>query len=508
MAYYQLTDLTLSDRKADIKYPVIEEKSEFSWVDYRNYLFINILDNNLPKVKLVCAKLNLKYLPTDTAYALLNEIIHLCRQYNRNTIGRYIIDLLDATALGGYDTLLESTGRIDIDENNLHYMLSLYPARSFTTFIIDMIDRNEGQFQEIAVPRLYSYFESKLTVKIVRDLVDVTADLQAPETNNQMRWALGQISQYLDTNWAPKPKWIGNFITSITEQGSVIMLNNGLFVTKKSQVINNNDEEYTALEPKILLTNSDLTELTKLYRTLYPDNIITNYESLALDWRINRTPPSIKKATIKLSEGIPAKIDEELDINTLSSRALVQQNIIQNYTYASPKQRYEMMLPVWRIEIGQSLENDIGLFRLFGPANPHQNTTYPIDTPTRKCSLYGGCRMLLCRCYADTRLFADEDADIGDIEYETQGLSNPFTDRDWFSGNCDKCGQIIRRKSWAVRKPVGSGGWKGCYCDWDCVMYTIPSIEDELYDSWIEVQKFIVNLSQKQCIKYGIQDYA
>lgn len=39
-------------------------------------------------------------------------------------------------------------------------------------------------------------------------------------------------------------------------------------------------------------------------------------------------------------------------------------------------------------------------------------------------------------------------------------------DVDWFTGNCDYCNKRIRHYYLAVRKPVITGGWIGCYCKW------------------------------------------
>lgn len=531
-------DKTMISREPDIDYNLTTPRRKFTWIDYREYLLTNIVNANLASVKLVCEKLNLKYMGSDTAYILLNECLDFCRRLNRQTIGRYLIEYWDATAGGGLDTILECLGRTDINDDNIYFMIQLYPARSFASFVIDMAERYQGQFQEIAVPRLYNHFKHILTIKVVRDLVDVAARMRAGQTAHQMRWVLGELSRQLDTNWAPKPKYIANFISDKPESAESIrnkkltsdkpesvenitlenglsiesiMLENGLFVNNQNN--NNITENLTQdqITPKILLSNSDLQDLTELYLALYPNHPLKDYTSLAYDWRINRVPPNIREAVIALTAGIRPVVDSMLEINNLAERASVQKSIIQDYEYANEEERYSMMLPVWRIEIGKSLENDMNLFHLFGPANPHTGTNFPIDKvgDVRNCSIYGGCRMLLCKCYADTLSIADEDTDLGDIEAEATGKRNFSTERDWFTGKCDKCGQIIRHKSWAVRKPVGNGGWKGCFCEWSCVKSMIPNFEDRIMEeeSWEHIQMYMVSVCEQQCNKYGIQDY-
>lgn len=70
-------------------------------------------------------------------------------------------------------------------------------------------------------------------------------------------------------------------------------------------------------------------------------------------------------------------------------------------------------------------------------------------------------RMFICNQYE----LDDDDLEIDD------NLNNEV---DWFTGECRICGKRIGERKWAVRLPLKfdvdeDGGWKGCYCSWDCV---------------------------------------
>ena len=87
--------------------------------------------------------------------------------------------------------------------------------------------------------------------------------------------------------------------------------------------------------------------------------------------------------------------------------------------------------------------------RVFGPANRSIDKNC-ISNPGRE----GPCRMLECLC-----LELDEDA-----PYD-------FTLEEWFTGKCDNfdCSKKIRDRSHAVRIPIEQGGWKGCFCCFECM---------------------------------------
>lgn len=109
---------------------------------------------------------------------------------------------------------------------------------------------------------------------------------------------------------------------------------------------------------------------------------------------------------------------------------------------ASLEDKRELLAPI--VLQAQSLlqQEDEGLFRIHGPANPL------LDSDASQMSA-GGCRMLSCMVF---------DYDDEDHEYV-----------DWFIGNCQTCLNRIRSRAHAIRLPYLYGGWKGCYCSFECL---------------------------------------
>lgn len=96
---------------------------------------------------------------------------------------------------------------------------------------------------------------------------------------------------------------------------------------------------------------------------------------------------------------------------------------------------------------------DIGreLDRMLGPVHTSTRNTHD---ELHVCRRYGGCRMLLCNC----------------VEGNTEE-SDYIEDVDWFTGQCDECGQLIKNRRHALRLARQAGGWSGCYCSFPC-LYT------------------------------------
>ncbi len=95
-----------------------------------------------------------------------------------------------------------------------------------------------------------------------------------------------------------------------------------------------------------------------------------------------------------------------------------------------------------------SLEESEGINRtanrVFGPANRFEKKNC-VSNPGRE----GPCRMLECVCRE-----LDEDYP-----------------EEWFFEVCEDyyCKKKIRDRSHAVRIPIQGGGWKGCYCSFECL---------------------------------------
>jgi len=104
------------------------------------------------------------------------------------------------------------------------------------------------------------------------------------------------------------------------------------------------------------------------------------------------------------------------------------------------------------IDLDQSFTNS---FRVWGPENRFTDREC-IGNPDTK----GGCRMLLCTCHEE--------------EYKRGHEA-------WFTNECDECKNVIGDISYAVRYPIRNGGWRGCYCGFQC-MIDSPPVETETQD--------------------------
>ena len=103
----------------------------------------------------------------------------------------------------------------------------------------------------------------------------------------------------------------------------------------------------------------------------------------------------------------------------------------------------------------EDLQNDDELFRLLGPVSPI--TDAGVDDMK-----YGGERMFISQRYV-----YDDGTDSTDVNIETP----------WFTGSCEYCNLRIRRKYHAVRQPVDTGGWIGCFCSWKCVRDKVEKVD-------------------------------
>ena len=97
----------------------------------------------------------------------------------------------------------------------------------------------------------------------------------------------------------------------------------------------------------------------------------------------------------------------------------------------------------------------------------------------------GPCRMLLCEC------LGEEDNDEG-IYTPSEGLT-------WFHGRCDACNAIIPDISHSIRFPRRHGGWKGCFCSFECLFQEPPYIIEEQ-------ENILLNIMKQNINKLGIMD--
>ena len=185
----------------------------------------------------------------------------------------------------------------------------------------------------------------------------------------------------------------------------------------------------------------------------------------------NFTSDKIKCKDGKTQEDIKIKADE------------IKSMLLYTYSIATSKEKEQMLADFTNI----SIDDDTDIFRKYGPVN----ITYSecndraIDDI---CEMYGGCRMFLCNEFETIDRNGD-DIDIFLIEEHRLEV-------DWYRGTCDKCLKSIPKRIYAVREPLIQGGWRGCYCSFNCVR--------EIVKDNIMLQ--IVNNIENQLNKIGISD--
>jgi hypothetical protein len=109
-----------------------------------------------------------------------------------------------------------------------------------------------------------------------------------------------------------------------------------------------------------------------------------------------------------------------------------------------------------KLELREDIFNVLGACLPFGEAfNLKKKSTDP-------CACYGGCRVFTCYENSIDLTLGD---DILDIRADL-GLLHEIN---WFTGQCDKCPNKIKWKHYALRMPLETGGWRGCYCSFECI---------------------------------------
>lgn len=134
-----------------------------------------------------------------------------------------------------------------------------------------------------------------------------------------------------------------------------------------------------------------------------------------------------------------------------------------------------------------SFTNNTDLNRWYGSSNPMLFGINIYDNVHFNCLQYGGCRMFLCN--HDSK---DENGNI----------------KKWFSGNCDMCMNKIEKYHQAVRRPLLTGGWSGCFCSFECVRkFYISVLHYETSDTeYYNTYGYLVDYFEDSILSNGIQD--
>ena len=184
------------------------------------------------------------------------------------------------------------------------------------------------------------------------------------------------------------------------------------------------------------------------------------------------------------------KVDIKNEINDLMSCDKetvdkLSEEVISGFNALSLEAKNNQLDEFYGKNVKLALEDDRQLFLTYGPSAPFVDATLEeLD--------YGGARMFLFNNF-------DTTDDYDDFEYNDDGTSRNIVE--WFVGYCEQCDLKIRRKWHAVRIPIKYGGWKGCFCSFECVRNNIV----ETYNS-DEIMLTLVDIYEQQMQKYGIID--
>lgn len=151
-----------------------------------------------------------------------------------------------------------------------------------------------------------------------------------------------------------------------------------------------------------------------------------------------------------------------------------------------------------RLDAGQ---NDVEQFRVLGPVNILTGAHADADD---ECMRWGGCRMLTCNMFErdETRAGLSYSASDGGTDIDHENEANYGAD--WFFlARCHRCERRIRSRAHALRQPLPYGGWRGCFCSYECTREAMA--ED---GSWNNITAQLLRRVVEQLKSTGITDRA
>lgn len=208
----------------------------------------------------------------------------------------------------------------------------------------------------------------------------------------------------------------------------------------------------------------------------------------------------------EISEDLPNDYIADYLITQLDNYAVVEEEETENAKRALIE-RLEGMSEVERRafvnlfkvdeEEVKRIREDRDVFRVYGPVNPFTDLDFSILTTDEGEPdvnvIFGGNRM-----FTDLSLEWDDETDL------------PLDD--WFRGFCMQCSHRIRAYHHAVREPILQGGWRGCYCSWNCVRRSIelitessPEDNPDLHNI-MAMQMALTRVVEEDIIERGIAD--
>lgn len=158
---------------------------------------------------------------------------------------------------------------------------------------------------------------------------------------------------------------------------------------------------------------------------------------------------------------------------------------------ASLKTRIALIAPFVKVPNELRLFDDEEMFRILGPSFPLAGDNYLDSRSQNPCARFGGCRAMLCFEY-------ENNDGYGEVLLEDVDSTGLYAMLEWYTGACDFCRKKIRAKHHAVRMPMDTGGWLGCYCSFKCIRNDIVKPNP--------IREPLVDIFENQYRKYGIYD--
>lgn len=187
-----------------------------------------------------------------------------------------------------------------------------------------------------------------------------------------------------------------------------------------------------------------------------PDIIIPTWIKIGLP---EKELPTIPSNLPSVKEAVEILLDEfrksKIKIDNLGA---IRKTMISQYAICTINEKIAMLKGL--IDLPKFDETSI--FQEFGPVNTIYNH-YNHDHDNSDYTKYGGCRMLLCNEF--------EDCDVDG--YQVDLLNEHDSKINWFRNKCDICYNNICAQHHALRLPLLHGGWKGCYCSFECMKQDI-----------------------------------
>lgn len=193
----------------------------------------------------------------------------------------------------------------------------------------------------------------------------------------------------------------------------------------------------------------------------------------------------LREKKIKIVSSVRTADDgSDDDDDNIQEELSIKETLIAQYAISTIVEKIQMLSSVKEIP----MFDDIPLFQQFGPVNTIYTLSPGLIDPDSDCAKGGGCRMLSCTCFEN--MYADGD------EIDIMTADDQLYTPDWFIGHCEICLKKIRSRRYAIRFPLPHGGWKGCYCGFDCM-------EEDITDP---ITAVIIGRMKEQLSVIGIRD--